>query len=450
LRESAIFAFGLALRCTLIWRFPVIFGGDTMVRMMRRDRILISHQLPLLQSIVVAIAHVTHEYVATMVAMATVGALVGPAMYRLARQFMGERAAWSAGLLIAANPLIAGNSIVPFQESLMLAMLLYAFAFYYEEKYGRASVFLGLACLTRFEAWAAAPVMAVAYGWRRGTAGVLRGAALFGWVPVAWIVFRRGLSPEGSFVLDAHVSAARLMRWVYLAYITAKFTPVIVLGLGIAGLWFLKRRMWPMIVFLALFTIALLFSAHGDPPDPERRISAREAHLWIAAVSFLAALVLDRIEARLAVVLASTGIALGVWGSYRYVAREASDPRLQLSYRTAKVLDSVLRPGERAVIQSRPWPPATFDFFLRRARETGGEGGYRAALKNLEESDLSPPDYQRTLIHSKFDRDRILAAAPGCVEWVASWSDFAPATGEVSVVLQDAGLEVRIGRRDCK
>src|SRR5580698_7958511 len=152
MRTAAIFVFALTLRLALIGRFPIIFGGDPMVRMIQRDRVLISHQLPLLQLIVYSIARITHNYLITMIVMAMVGSLVGVAFHRLLQDFMAKPAAFLAALLIATNPFLTGDSIVPFQESLMLALLLFAFHFLYADEMWAASLCLGLACLTRFEA----------------------------------------------------------------------------------------------------------------------------------------------------------------------------------------------------------------------------------------------------------------------------------------------------------
>jgi hypothetical protein len=457
MRVALIFIAGLALRIALIARFPIIFGGDPMLRMIHRDRILISHQLPLLQLIVVGIARITHNYLITMLVMAVIGASVGAAFYLLARDLLKEPVAFLAALLIVTNPFLTGDSIVPFQESLMLALLLLAFHFLYSEWVWAASLCLGLACFTRFEAWAAVPVFAGVFVWKRGVTArnVGRALLMFGWAPFCWIVFRRGLAPTGSYVIESHVTAARLMRWVYLGYITLKFTPVVVIALGLFGLWLLWRdrwriRLWPLAVFLALFTVALLFSAHGDLPDPERRIAAREATLWIAAVSFLAAIALDNLP-RYRLVLATVGILLGIWGSYRFVAREASDPHVLLSYRLAKFFNTALQPGERALILAPPWPRQVFDSYLAQARETGGEAGYDAAVRNLADSDMSPPSYQRMLIHSRFDRDRFLSSPGPCTEWTAVWSDYGayPDPFPPQITLEDGSLSARIFRRNC-
>src|SRR5579862_1829912 len=457
MRVALIFMAGLALRFTLIARFPLIFGGDPMVRMIHRDHILISHQLPLLQLMVAGMARLTHNYLITMAVMAIIGASVGAGFYLLARDLFEEPVAFVAALWIVTNPFLTGNSIVPFQESLMLALLLFALHFLYSEQTWAASVCLSLACFTRFEAWAAAPVFAAAFLWKRGVTplNMARALLMFGWAPFAWIVFRRGLAPTGSYVIESHVTAARLMRWIYLGYITFKFTPAVVIALGLFGLWLLWRdrwmnRLWPLVAFLALFTIALLFSAHGDLPDPERRIAAREATLWIAAVSFLAAIALDKLP-RYRLALATAGVVLSTWGSYRFVEHEASDPHVLLSYRVAKFFDAALQPGERALILAPPWPRQVFDSYLAQARETGGEPGYEAAVRNLADADMSPPSYQRMLIHSRFDRDRFLPAPGPCTEWIAIWSDYGPYPDPFPprTTLEYGGLSVRISQRNC-
>jgi hypothetical protein len=454
-----VFGLGLALRLGLIFRFPVIFGGDSMARILHRDQILLSHQLPLLQLIVYGISRVTHNYLIMQCAMALIGASAGAAFYFLLSDLLEERAAFLGALLLATNPFLAALSIVPYQESLMLGLLFLAFHFFYVNRPFAASLCLGLACFTRFEAWAAAPVLALAYIAVRGMrpAAILRGSLLFGWAPLAWIVFRRGLAPPGSFVVDPHLTAARLVRWVYLGYITFKFTPLIVFALGLAALWLLWRerrawwlRLWPLAVFVGIFLVALIFSAHGDWPDPERRISAREAHILISAVVLLAAIALQGMQ-RYRVAFAVVGVAFGIWGAYRYVERESSDPHVLLAYRLAKYLDTAIQPGERVLILAPPWPAYVFNFYLDRARATGGEAQYQAALRTLAEADTSPPSYQRTLVHSRFDRDRLLWTPGTCTEWIAVWSDYSPQPDlpTPAKVLGAGDLRVNIARRTC-
>jgi hypothetical protein len=95
-------------------------------------------------------------------------------------------------------------------------------------------------------------------------------------------------------------------------------------------------------------SIALLFSAHGDWPDHERRIASREAHLWIAALTLLTAVALEGIP-RYAAAVAIAGMVLGNLGRVRYFESNASDPHVFLSCRLAEFLDAPL--GEH----EEPW-----------------------------------------------------------------------------------------------
>ena len=273
MRPAWIFAAGLALRLALIAKFPLIFGGDPMVRMIHRDSIFISHQLPLLQLIVVGIAHVTHNYLATMFIMAIIGSAVGVAFYLLARDLLDENIAFWSALLIATNPLRSRILDRPVPGISDAGRDPPGLPFFLRGPASqRPPLCLALACFTRFEAWAAAPVLAFAYGRKHG---YLKGLALYGWAPVLWILYQRGLAPAGSFVVESHITPARLMRWVYLGYITLKFTPVIVIALALAGAWLLYRdrdqaglpQVWPLIAFLALVhRRPPVFRFHGDWP----------------------------------------------------------------------------------------------------------------------------------------------------------------------------------------
>ena len=458
MRAAIVLASGFAFRLALIARFPLIFGGDPLGRMLHRNRILVGHHLPLLQIIVAAVSQFTLNYIAVMCAMAAIGALVGLAFYLLARDFFDEQTAFLGALMMTTQPMVAAHSIVPYQEALMLACVLFAFHYFYSENYAASSIWLALGCITRYEAWIAAPVLTAAYFWK--TRNPWKDAAIFGWAPVAWIIFRRGLAPEGSYVIESALEPARAMRWVYLGYITAKFTPAAVLVLAILGLAMLFRdrskwspRLWPMMLFVVLFTIAILFSAHGVLPDPVRRIASREAHLWMASAVFLATLALASFPRHRAA-LAAIAIAFGVWGTWQYVAREDSDPRMQLAYRLAKFFDRQLAPGEKALILAPPWDQRLFDFYLERARETGGEARYAAAVRNLAETaDMSPPDYQRMLVHSGFDRTRLTADTGICTDWIALWNDYPNPPRDVAapeVVLRADPLSVSISRRACR
>jgi hypothetical protein len=271
-------------------------------------------------------------------------------------------------------------------------------------------------------------VLAAAW-WLDGRRSAARAAAaigMFGAVPIAWIALHGGLSPEGTFVLDRAISVARLYRFYWLGSHMLLDTPIAALLLAAAGLFVLPRDRQTAILgaMLALFALAILFSAHGDPPDGERFVSTRETHLPLAML-LLAAALGCACYPRAAVPVAAMGVAMGIWGSASYVRHETSRPEIRLGYELARLLDARVQPGEQVlVLANRP----DLSFFFRRARETGGESGLAAAHRMIDESDLRPLDVQRTLIHlTRISRERLWAFPnqPPRVDWVAVWSDFA-------------------------
>jgi hypothetical protein len=353
---------------------------------------------------------------------------------------VGEKFAFPAALLFVTHPYILAVSTVPFQEILMLAALFFAFHFFYNGHWTAASLCLGAACLTRYEAWAACPVLAVAsavrwrrpFGLRDGRRNrlphILAGAAIFGWAPVAWIAFRHGLAPTGHFVLERSISLWRFQRYVYIGWITLKFTPIPTLLLAGVGVWILWRsrakldwRWGVQIAFLVVFLMSLLFSAHGVAPDPERYVTSREAQIPMYMVLLLAAVGISwwPRAGNAAVVLS---VALGIFGAFRYAQSEASKPEIQTDYRVARYLDENVRPGERVLIEAPPLSADMTRDYLEKARATGGEESYRVAARELAEIADTPPDYQRIVVYSRLPRERLLSRAEGCADWVVKWN----------------------------
>jgi hypothetical protein len=446
-KDSALlFTLGLAIRVVLIHLHPIVFGGDTILRLVNRDRILMSYQLPLLQALIYGISRFTHDVLAIRYLMAILGAGAGVAFYWLARQFVDRPAALGAALLFVSNPFLIELSIVPYQEVLMLGLVAAAFAFYFAEHRAAASIALGLACFTRFEAWAACPILIF-----RGTGlqpvraqakGLCHRILLYGWAPLVWIAAHIGLASAGSFVIEPPHSIARLMRIVYLGWITVKNVPppaLALVALGVFTAWKLRdRRLTALAAFFALFLASILCSAHGVSPDPERFVTSREATLCISAAIFLAGFALLRWPLqrwqKMRAALVALGFVWGVWDAHRFLVRDTSDPHVQLGYRLAGYLDANLKGNERVVILAPPVPPELVSMYLDKVAQLGGD--LERARRNLADSETTPPDYQRTLAHSRLGKSRILSLAgnvygappdlPAGVEWAALWSDFQP------------------------
>jgi hypothetical protein len=450
-RKIAILALvGLVIRVWFIYRYPIIFGGDTVLRLLNYQFIVLSYQLPLPQATVHYLHTLTPDPLAVRWFMALLGAISGPAFFLLAEKFVPSADAFAGALLFTLNPFILPLSTVPYQETLMVTGLLFAFYGAFADRPLVASIGLGVACLTRYESWLACPVLFAWYLKRNGVTlrRVAESAALYGWAPLVWVLYNRGITPAGSFAVENQLSVARLMRWAYVGYVTLLHTPIPIAALAIIGLViFIKRRLWndaryiALAAYVALFLLALLFSAHGTQPDPERRVTDREAHITLVAMCFAATLGLTAIG-RYRTVVVGLCTVVSLWMANRYFDQQTSAPELAISYRAAHFLDSAVASGEHVAVLAKPIDGVPL--FL--GKTTSGQPAARAAaLATLHRLETTPPNFQRILVHSRLgktqlhsyasliqrdgDREEILVA-PAVMEhppnWVARWNDFSP------------------------
>jgi hypothetical protein len=399
--RSAVIVAAVALlaRLWLILKFPILYGGDSLLRIVNRDRILISYQLPLLQALIWGVTRISASVFSVRLLMAALGAFTAVAFYRFALEFAGERAALAGALLFATNPFMTPISSVPYQEILLLGCLLAALRPLFRGRDLPASVWLGLACLTRFEAWVACPVFAVT-AWRRGRP-MWQAALLFTWAPLLWLGFRRGLSEPGTFVLERNFPLERLYRIPLLAGQTAANATAAALILAALGGYVIVRerryrdpRLHALAALLGRFAAAILFSAHGIPPNVNRYVTTREIHIPLMLLTLAAAIGCAAFP-RLAIPLAAAGMVSGMAGAYRFVAHETSRPEIRLGYEVARYLDDHVLPGEKIVIFS---PPVETALYLQRARETGGERQDPGEQRPYWASSLHMPGIPRATI----------------------------------------------------
>lgn len=433
---------GFALRVWLIYAYPIIYGGDTILRMARSDRMQMSYQLPLLQVVIHVLAAWSPDPLLLRYWMALVGALAGLGFYLLVTELYDRRIAFYAALIFASHPFLVALSVVPFQEVPTLAGLLFAFYFAFRDRWLVASLCLALACLTRYDAWIACPVLALDYFLRNGRTprSAIAGATLFGWAPAAWMLYSHGLSPQGTWVLDRSITIWRFERWAYLGWITLKYTPIPVLLLTLVGVWRLWRdrdrwgnRTLCLGLFFALYLVAVLLEAHGEVRDAERFVGSREAYLLVAAVLVIASAGFAQWR-RAAIPFVVLGVTLGAWGARGYLARETSQPDTQLAYRLAQMLDRTVGPGERVLILANPHPDTLMNYYFDKVRQTGGEGAVRTAEQSLAGINSWPLEVQRTMVHSRLARGQFASLdymsraqnAMPAAEWIAAWSDFHP------------------------
>lgn len=463
MKPLGVFLLGFLLRVAIILVYPISWGGDTVIRLYDRYTLVKAHQLPMLQVFIATLSHVSMNPLFVQFLMAVIGAIAGLGFYWLAADFCGEAWALPAALLFVSHPYILAVSTVPFQEILALAGLIFAFHFFYTDRFVAASLCLAVACLTRFEAWTACPALAFAYFFRkeRQLVGAIKAVVLFGWAPAVWVLSHHGLTSAGHYAVETFGSIWRLQRLVYVAWITTKFTQLPVLLLAIAGAWRMFRdnssldwRIRVQLGFLAAFLIAILFSAHGVMPDPERYVTSREAHFAMFFILLLASMELPSLGWWSRPVVALS-VVLGVVGAFWYVRSQVHLPEVQAAWQVARFLDQSVRPGQRVLLLTGPVEAASARLYLDKARRTGGEEGLRQARLELQEAAHTPPDYQRTVVYSRLPRVDLLAAPSGCAEWIAVWSDYPDAArelaGEVPVkIIQTGPKSVAILRHPCK
>jgi hypothetical protein len=464
MRSLGIFLLAFVLHAIVIVVDPIIFGGDTIMRLLHRNDFLMGHQLPMLQVLISGVTRISPDPLLVRYLMALIGAVATVGFYWMVRDMLGERWAVGGAIFFMSNPFFLALSTVPYQEILMLAGLVFAFHFFYTENWIAASLCLAIACLTRYEAWAACPVLALAYVWRkdRTPLGWLKAAALFGWMPVAWILANRGaLTSPGHFVVESSLSIARLQRYPYLAWVAARSTQITVVFMAAVGAFRLYKnrslidwRLQLQVAFVILFLLAIPFSAHGVMPDPERYITTREAHIPICFVVLLATLGLAQWP-RWATTIVAISAALGVVGAIHIAQIQTSTPDFQLPYRLAKYLDGAVKDHERVLVLARPVPEDVANVYFEKVRRTGGEQGLRRAQLELKTSDLKPANYERLVAYSRLGSDRLLTPPATCGEWVVVWSDYPEAARELAdaqpvEVLQSGPMSVTVLRRRCE
>jgi len=468
LEIALIIVAGLLARLLLIYRYPMIFGGDTIARLAMADQhVVLSHQLPLLEVAIHYVQLISDHLLLVRYLMAIVGAVAGAGFYLLMTNFAAPTVALDASLLFVANPLILADSIVPYQEILMLAGLLFAFHFALTERWGLSSVSLGVACLTRYEAWLACPVLMVAYlrNTGRRPRAVLAAIALFGWAPLSWMLYNRGITPAGSWAIQWSSNPERLLRWAHLAAVVLRNAAIPTLLLAVVGVAVLvRRRLWAtppyqaLIAFGALFLVAILFSAHGVPPHPEASVTEREGHLPLTGVTLLAGVGLALVP-RGRHVITALAVAVGLWMADRFVHRASSEPHVALSYQVAQYLQNEIPRDDQVAVLAHS---VDVEGELARVAREHGPGAvhpFLAALGDLQR--WQPPDYERIRVQSDRGRGRLRSYATwslgrfadssgtrgaqgsampgGRPEWVVLWSDFTP-TNAVEADLANEAL----------
>ncbi len=471
----------VGLYSLLMLRYPIIYGGDTIIRLVNYPRILIGHQLPLLQVLI----HYTMRWyygpagIFMLMALISAAACAGIHALTLAVTNL-RRAAWFAAILYATHPFILYYSRVPYQESLLLAGM--AWGFYYLFLPARrtnlllSSLCFGVASFSRYEGWIAALAAAGFLFWRylkeegKFTASsLLQPVLLFGWAPAAWIAWNKGISPEGTYVLDASFQWERLYRSYFIAKSSLWWTESAVTLLALIGFVYslldkrTRRTGMPgaLLGLIALVLGALVFSGHGLQPDATRIVTEREAFIPISIMTLFAgsgaSLLLGRFVKRLphASILSfgipSLAVALAAGYSLdrgiRRISASNEDAALKTDYQVARFLAGR---GAVGLILAAPLPAQEINRFLNIVERGSGPAGREQALRALSQVETTPLDYQRVLLFSWLGKDRVLPGdrltgfdRPGIesflrrhrIDYLVVFSDFIPAAEHEKIVM---------------
>jgi hypothetical protein len=467
-----IFGAGLLLKIALIVLFPALYGGDTVLHLRNHQSILLGHQPPMLQILIFASYKITAVPMFFRGVMALIGAAAGAGFYLLCGRIVSQEAAFWAALFFVSNPFLNEISIVPFQEILMLGALCFCAYFYAAGQIAAASLLLGIACLTRYEAWIACPMLLLHY-WachRFEPRKLLPAFGLFCWAPLLWLSGHLGLSSPGTYVIEMPRSALRLVRWLYLVWVSLKGTPVLVVLLSLLGLYAVyKRRLFRQKAvfffgcFAGVFLVAVLCSAHGVPrpgsKGTESFVTSREATLIVGYILLLAGMGVEYLlqtRRQLAVWLGGTAVVLGIAQSAHFVAKQTSQPDVALSYSAARYLSTHVSQADRVLVLAKAFTENDWKAYLQKIEQLDGERGLAEARSRLRQADLSPISFQRIAVQTSVPERQLSASAdPASVQWIVVWSNY---TGPIGLPerlrrfrqakeLHAGSLQVRILRR---
>lgn len=437
--HALLWLFTLVLHLELWIRYPMIYGGDTILRLANFPQVFYSYQLPLFQVLLNSALFSMHSPWSVAVLMAAIVAAGASGMAMLVlRLGANQSSAWTAALIYVTHPFLLYYSRVPYQEALMLAGLLWGFYFLFgpDTPSNRTAMSLSfaVASLTRYEGWIAAAVALVVWIFLRrkrfSRRESIKAFLVFFWAPMLWILWNLGLSPEGTFVLDWRWIWDRWYRPYFIAKTALWWTPAGVLALVLAGLCAAAGEMrqasrvvthGAFALLLLLFFPMLVFSAHGISPDPEKFVTEREAFIPTAFLVLYAGLGYQWFQARLhnpmtrrpvlwrSILLAGVvGLAaINLVSGMHRVCLANLDDELRLGFDAASFLREK---NAGAIVYARPLPEAEIRKFLKQAERTGGTEGLRKAEELLRVAETTPLDYQRILVHSWMGKRKILAS----------------------------------------
>ncbi len=159
---SGLLVFTLALDYWIIQQFPVVYWNDAFIRLAMRDELLVGRWLPLLQLAILVTSIASRSLAIVRIALSLFAVMAVWAMHRFAGRLFDPVTGLVAASLLASQTMFIALSTVPYQEVLFIALILLAFSKPDDRQPKKppwqAVIPIGLAGVTRYEAWLFVPV----------------------------------------------------------------------------------------------------------------------------------------------------------------------------------------------------------------------------------------------------------------------------------------------------
>lgn len=443
---SWIFILSVLIRLLLVITNPGMYGGDTVFRAVNSDMVFLAYNLPLLQFLIYITAKLSSLPHAITCLMILIGSIGCCGIYLMTTRLFDRTVARLAAILFVTNPFILVYSIVPYQEILMISQLFFAAYFFLNGEKGYniylSSFSIGMACLTRYEAWLAGMAMAFIYIIRKFNKTnllltlktALRAGLLFCWAPIAWIVLNGGINPEGTFVLDEGFTFGRLIRIPYVITKTVYHSTPAVALIGLIGFIIIilsgrrkDRKLLAIFGYFLLFLTTLTIWGH-DYPDGTKLVTEREIHIpisiflicagygvveilkWLYTLPILNTPATSRaklVKGIVTITMLLFIISFPLKMAYDEVSLRSSDPGIMVSHSAAKFIDKTMKTGEKALILAREWPQALLESALQNKIGHNNPDAMRTASK-IKDRFALPYDYQRLVVSSRYGKNELV------------------------------------------
>ncbi len=196
-----IVVFSFMLRMILVVQNPDVYAFDAYIYLLG-----LSPEYPLFTGFVKLLITAGFSVFAIRIVTAAFASFACFAFYLFALRVLKDKTlAGCATLLMSIYPSFLTFSIVPYTESLFFLMLFSGLWFFEKEsetensRYIGTAIFLGLACLTRYEAWFIPPLIFAKIIIRRKSESVLKKIRLclsIFWGPLIWLLYKYIFLPE--------------------------------------------------------------------------------------------------------------------------------------------------------------------------------------------------------------------------------------------------------------